>query len=64
MTVVAERVSDAIVLLWIEECAAWTEYLESTQWLHPLRYEEVEPTAWKRLAVRLNAVAVRRQELA
>lgn len=64
MTAVADRVSDAIVLLRIEECDAWFEYLAATQPLHPLRYEEVEPSAWKRLTARLKAIAARRAELA
>jgi hypothetical protein len=47
----------------IEEADAWFEYLETTRGQTAVRYVEVEPWAWVRLAQRLRAIAARRAKL-
>ena len=54
---------EAHELLLIEEADAWFEYLEATRAQSPLRYLEVEPWAWARLAQRLRAITTRRAKL-
>jgi hypothetical protein len=54
---------EAHELLLIEEADAWFEYLESTRGQTEVRYGEVEPWAWARLAQRLRAVRARRARL-
>ena len=54
---------EAYELLLIEEADAWFEYLESTRGQSALRYVEVEPWAWARLAQRLRAIRTRRSKL-
>jgi hypothetical protein len=54
---------EAYELLQIEEADAWFEYLEATRAQSNLRYKEVEPWAWARLAQRLRAVKTKRQKL-
>jgi hypothetical protein len=54
---------DAHELLLIEEADAWFEYLEATRGQSVLRYGEVEPWAWARLAQRLRAIKTRRGKL-
>ncbi len=44
---------EAQELLLIEEADAWFEYLETTRGQSAVRYVEVEPWAWARLAQRL-----------
>ncbi|HEY3181923.1 MAG TPA: hypothetical protein VGJ77_03740 [Gaiellaceae bacterium] len=51
-------------LLSIEEADAWFEYLESVRGQTAVRYLEVEPWAWARLAQRLRAIRARRAKLA
>jgi hypothetical protein len=54
---------EAHELLLIEEADAWFEYLEATRGQSVLRYKEVEPWAWARLAQRLRAIRTRRAKL-
>ena len=54
---------DAFELLLIEEADAWFEYLETTRGQSAVRYTEVEPWAWARLAQRLRAIRTRRAKL-
>jgi hypothetical protein len=54
---------EATELLLIEEADAWFEYLETTRGQTAVRYVEVEPWAWARLAQRLRAIATRRAKL-
>jgi hypothetical protein len=54
---------EAQELLLIEEADAWFEYLETTRGQSALRYVEVEPWAWARLAQRLRAIRTRRSKL-
>ena len=54
---------EATELLLIEEADAWFEYLETTRGQTAVRYVEVEPWAWARLAQRLRAIAARRAKL-
>jgi hypothetical protein len=54
---------EAHELLLIEEADAWFEYLEATRGQSALRYKEVEPWAWARLAQRLRAIKTRRTKL-
>jgi hypothetical protein len=51
-------------LLLMEEADAWFEYLESVRGQSAVRYLEVEPWAWARLAQRLRAIRARRAKLA
>ena len=53
---------EAHELLLIEEADAWFEYLEATRGQSAVRYVEVEPWAWARLAQRLRAIRARRVE--
>lgn len=55
--------TSAARLLWIEECDAWYEYLETTQGQAPARYREVETWAWARLQQRLRAINSRKAKL-
>ena len=54
---------EAYELLLIEEADAWFEYLDSTRGPSAVRYIEVEPWAWARLAQRLRAIRTRRAKL-
>ena len=54
---------EAQELLLIEEADAWFEYLETTRGQSAVRYVEVEPWAWARLAQRLRAIRTRRAKL-
>ncbi len=54
---------EAQELLLIEEADAWFEYLETTRGQSAVRYGEVEPWAWARLAQRLRAIRTRRARL-
>ena len=54
---------EAYELLLIEEADAWFEYLDATRGQSPVRYVEVEPWAWSRLAQRLRAIRARRIRL-
>lgn len=54
---------EAYELLLIEEADAWFEYLEATRGQSAVRYKEVEPWAWARLAQRLRAIKTRRTKL-
>ena len=54
---------EAYELLLIEEADAWFEYLEATRGQSAVRYIEVEPWAWARLAQRLRAIRTRRSKL-
>ena len=54
---------EAEELLLIEEADAWFEYLETTRGQSAVRYTEVEPWAWARLAQRLRAIRTRRAKL-
>ena len=54
---------EAYELLQIEEADAWFEYLEATRSQSDLRYKEVEPWAWARLAQRLRAIKTKQQKL-
>ena len=54
---------EAYELLLIEEADAWFEYLEPTRGQSAVRYVEVEPWAWARLAQRLRAIRARRSKL-
>ena len=54
---------EAQELLLIEEADAWFEYLETTRGQSAVRYVEVEPWAWARLARRLRAIRTRRSKL-
>ena len=60
-TVTGKR--EAEELLMIEEADAWFEYLETTRGQSAVRYVEVEPWAWARLAQRLRAIRTRRAKL-
>ena len=51
---------EAQELLLIEEADAWFEYLETTRGQSAVRYVELEPWAWARLAQRLRAIRTRR----
>ena len=53
----------AYELLQIEEADAWFEYLEATRSQSPLRYREIEPWAWARLAQRLRAIRAKRAKV-
>jgi len=55
---------EAFELLLIEEADAWFEYLEAIRGQSAVRYLEVEPWAWARLAQRLRAIRTRRAKLA
>jgi len=50
-------------MLALEEAAAWSEYLESTNRVEEFRYEDVEPWAWARLQRRLKVIGARRKAL-
>ncbi len=50
-------------VLLIEEADAWFEYLEATRNQSTVRYGELEPWAWSRLAQRLRAIRARRARL-
>jgi hypothetical protein len=54
---------EAHELLLIEEADAWFEYLETTRGQSAVRYVELEPWAWARLAQRLRAIRTRRAKL-
>jgi hypothetical protein len=54
---------EAEELLQIEEADAWFEYLEATRDQSAVRYQEIEPWAWSRLAQRLRAIRARRARL-
>jgi hypothetical protein len=54
---------EAQELLLIEEADAWFEYLETTRGQSAVRYVELEPWAWARLAQRLSAIRTRRAKL-
>jgi hypothetical protein len=54
---------EAEELLLIEEADAWFEYLEATRAQSEVRYQELEPWAWARLAQRLRAVRARKARL-
>jgi hypothetical protein len=54
---------EAFELLLIEEADAWFEYLDATRGQSALRYVEIEPWAWSRLAQRLRAIKARRGKL-
>jgi hypothetical protein len=54
---------EAYELLLIEEADAWFEYLDATRGQSTVRYGEVEPWAWARLAQRLRAIRARRAKL-
>ena len=54
---------EAFELLMIEEADAWFEYLDATRGQSALRYVEVEPWAWARLAQRLRAIRARQAKL-
>jgi hypothetical protein len=54
---------EAHELLLMEEADAWFEYLEATRGQSALRYVELEPWAWARLAQRLRAIRTRRSKL-
>ena len=54
---------EAFELLLIEEADAWFEYLEAIRGQSAVRYLEVEPWAWARLAQRLRAIRTRRAKL-
>ena len=54
---------EAQELLLIEEADAWFEYLEATRGQSAVRYVEIEPWAWARLAQRLRAIRARRAKL-
>ena len=54
---------EAQELLLIEEADAWFEYLETTRGQSAVRYVEVEPWAWARLAQLLRAIRARRAKL-
>ena len=53
----------ALGMLAIEEQDAWSEYLDATRDQPEVRYEELEPWAWKRLNQRLAAIQARRRAL-
>ena len=55
--------NEAEELLMIEEADAWFEYLETTRDQSAVRYVELEPWAWARLAQRLRAIRTRRAKL-
>src|SRR5213592_125651 len=46
-------------LLWMEEADAWFEYLDSVRGQSAVRYLEVEPWAWARLAQTLREAGPR-----
>jgi len=54
---------EAQELLMMEEADAWFEYLDTTRAQSAVRYIEVEPWAWARLAQRLRAIRARRAKL-
>ena len=54
---------DPYELLMIEEADAWFEYLAATRGQTPVRYLELEPWAWARLAQRRRAINARRAKL-
>lgn len=54
---------EAHELLMMEEADAWFEYLDTTRGQSAVRYTEVEPWAWARLAQRLRAIRARRAKL-
>ena len=54
---------EALELLQIEEADAWFEYLEATRGHTAVRYVEIEPWAWVRLAQRLRTLRARRARL-
>ena len=54
---------EAHELLLIEEADAWFEYLDSIRGHSAVRYVEIEPWAWARLAQRLRAIRARRSRL-
>jgi hypothetical protein len=54
---------EADELLQMEEADAWFEYLDTTRDQSEVRYREVEPWAWARLAQRLRAIRARRARL-
>ncbi|HVW88186.1 MAG TPA: hypothetical protein VHC01_01860 [Gaiellaceae bacterium] len=54
---------EAHELLLMEEADAWFEYLDTTRGQSAVRYREVEPWAWARLAQRLRAIRARRAKL-
>jgi hypothetical protein len=54
---------EAHEILLIEEADAWFEYLEATRGQTPVRYVELEPWAWARLAQRLRSIRLRRSRL-
>jgi hypothetical protein len=54
---------EARELLLIEEADAWLEYRETTRDQSAVRYVELEPWAWARLAQRLRAIGTRRAKL-
>lgn len=47
----------------VEEREAWAQYLAATHDQSELRYEEVEPWAWKRLSQRLSRIRARMVDL-
>jgi hypothetical protein len=55
---------EAHEILQIEEADAWFEYLEAIRGQSTVRYAEVEPWAWVRLAQRLRGIKARRARLA
>jgi hypothetical protein len=57
----AKREADE--LLQMEEADAWFEYLDATRDQSEVRYRELEPWAWARLAQRLRAIRTRRARL-
>ena len=54
---------EAHELLQIEEADAWFEYLEATRGHNVVRYVEIEPWAWVRLAQRLRTLRARRARI-
>ncbi len=54
---------EAHELLQIEEADAWFEYLEAIRGQNTVRYAEIEPWAWVRLAQRLRLIRARRARL-
>jgi hypothetical protein len=54
---------DPYELLLIEEADAWFEYLAAIRGQTAVRYAEVEPWAWARLAQRLRVIRTRRTKL-
>lgn len=60
MSTVTERVLAACGQV---EQLAWADYLEACRSTHPLRYEEVEVWAWRRLQRELKALRGRQVNL-